>query len=98
MLEYFRMVTSGVLPQSYSKVNTNTGIGLTLDSFIFWNCFSKFNEIGRNNEIGLNNEIGQNNEIGRNNNIARNNERAEKNEIRKNQDFVPNLREIAFAH
>ena len=80
MLEYFRMVTSGVLPQSYSKVNTNTGIGLTLDSFISWNCFSKFNEIGRNNEI------------------ARNNERVEKNEIRKNQDFVQNLREIAFAH
>jgi len=24
MLEYFRMVTSGVLPQSYSKVNTTT--------------------------------------------------------------------------
>ena len=32
------------------------------------------------------------------NEIDRNNERAENKEIRKNQDFVQNLRRIAFAH
>ena len=29
-------------------------IGLILDSFISWNCFSEFNEIARNNKIAQN--------------------------------------------
>ena len=37
-------------------------------------------------------------EISRNNETARNNEIAGYNEIRKYQDFLQNLREIAFAH
>ena len=56
-----------------------TCLGLIQDSFISWNCFSKFNEIARNNEVARNNEIAGITKC-------------------KNQDFLYELREIAFAH